>query len=154
MGLQVWNIVFYVFLGHLLAAVGFYLNHRFVMHGKFGRLPYLKKIKRLHALHHAHPYDEKRNNHLIIPLWGKLLMACLIAVLSSFNFWFAIGVLSFFLLYGYRHYRIHNGDNKSRFYYHHHYHHVYDASVNYSGIYPVVDNVFRTYISTNIKLKK
>ncbi len=150
---EVINAVVLVCFGHFSGAVAFYLNHRFVMHGKLGKLFFLKKIKRLHAIHHAHPYDRLRNRHLIIPLWGKLLMALLIGVLSLLSFSYAVGVLSFFLLYGYRHYRIHNQDRKSHFYYHHHYHHVYDLSSNYSGVYPVVDKIFKTYVQTKFSSK-
>lgn len=135
-------------LGHLCGALGFYLNHRFIMHGKLGRLPLLKNVKRLHALHHAHPYDHLRNDHLIIPVWGKILMMGLIALLSVFSFPFAMGGLSFFIYYGYRHYNIHNHDHESHFYLHHHFHHSHDSLANYSGVYPFVDKVFLTYVET------
>ena len=142
------SIIFLFFFGHFCGAIGFYLNHRFIMHGKLGKVSFLKKIKRLHAIHHAHPYDGLRNKHLIIPIWGKLLIAIMIACLSYLNFKFALGVLSFFILYGYRHYRIHNQDSKSHFYQHHYYHHTFDSTSNYSGVYPGIDLLFRTYTQT------
>jgi len=150
---EVINAITLGILGHLSGALGFYFNHRFVMHGKLGKLFLLKRIKRLHAIHHAHPYDQLRNQYLIIPIWGKILMALLIGVLSLLSFFYAMGVLSFFLLYGYRHYRIHNQDRKSHFYYHHHYHHKYDFSYNYSGVYPSIDKIFKTYVQTKFSNK-
>ena len=155
MAQEVIVVIVWLLAGHFCGCTGFYLNHRYVMHGKLGKFKFFKKIKRLHAIHHAHPYDALRNKHLIIPVWGKILMAIMIAFLSYLNFAFAIGVLSFFLVYGYRHYRIHNQDRSSYFYQHHHYHHVYDSTTNFSGVYPIIDRLFRTYTQTKFnKIKR
>jgi sterol desaturase/sphingolipid hydroxylase (fatty acid hydroxylase superfamily) len=139
------SIILIFIAGHLCGALGFYLNHRFILHGKIGDMRFFRKLKRLHTLHHAHPYDDKRNDHIAIPLWGKLLMAKLVLVLSIFSVSFALGGLSFFLYYGYRHHSIHNKDKSSYFSRHHRYHHVRDPRVNHSGVYPFVDIIFGTY---------
>jgi sterol desaturase/sphingolipid hydroxylase (fatty acid hydroxylase superfamily) len=130
--------------GHILAALAVYLNHRFVFHGKLGRYPILKYFKRLHGMHHAHAYDEKRNDYFE-PLWFKVLFFAFLLIFGIFiNFFFTLGLLSFGMLYAYRHVSIHNHDRTSRFSKHHYYHHCVDRRMNYSGIYPVIDYIFGT----------
>ncbi len=131
-------------LGHFLAATAVYLNHRFVFHGKLGRLPILRYFRRLHTLHHAHAYDEQRNEYFE-PLWFKLLFFCLLfftGIMISLPFTF--GLLSFGILYSYRHFSIHNDDTESHFATHHKIHHCIDHRVNFSGIYPQIDVFFGT----------
>ena len=115
-----------------------------MFHGRLGRLPLLRKIRKLHIKHHLHAYDCERNYHFE-PLWFKVLFYYFFAALGFFVNWpFALGLLSFTLLYAYRHKSIHNKDKTSRFSTHHYYHHRYDTRKNFSGVYPVIDNIFGT----------
>jgi hypothetical protein len=136
--------LFYFLFGHIFAAILVYLNHRFVFHGKLGRLPVLRKLRRLHTLHHAHAYGEHRNDYFE-PTWVKASYYSLIIILGAFVGWsFAFGIGSFGALYAYRHKAIHNSDNSSKFFFHHKYHHTVNPKVNFSGIYPEVDFLFKT----------
>jgi len=137
------NIVL-ILAGHFLGALLIYLNHRFVFHTKLGNLPFLRMAKKLHAMHHAHAYDEERNAFIFIPWQIQIILANIIIVLGFFiSWWFAAGVLSFALLYSYRHYSIHNHDNESKFFKHHDIHHK-NIKYNFSGIYPFIDYIFGT----------
>ena len=130
--------------GHFLAVVAVYLNHRFVFHGKLGKLPLLKRAKRLHALHHAHAYTEDRNSYFE-PLWFKVIFfTSLLLVSMLISTPFAFGLLSFAILYAYRHKRIHNQDTTSYFSLHHRHHHSVNPQTNFSGVYPSVDKIFGT----------
>ena len=62
----------------------------------------------------------------------------------AFSWGLAFGVGSFGALYSYRHKAIHNLDNSSKFFFHHKYHHVVNSKVNFSGIYPEIDFLFKT----------
>ena len=135
---------FYFILGHILSAFIVYLNHRFVFHGRLGRLPGFRATRRLHALHHTHAYDEERNNYFE-PLWVKVIFYGFLLLIGSLVNWsFSLGLLSFGLLYSYRHKSIHNGDTSSYFSVHHRHHHTVDTKCNYSGVYPVIDYIFGT----------
>jgi sterol desaturase/sphingolipid hydroxylase (fatty acid hydroxylase superfamily) len=115
-----------------------------VFHGRLGKLPLLKELRKLHNLHHAHAYDEKRNKYFE-PLWFKIAFFSFLFLFGSFvNLAFTLGLLSFGLLYAYRHKRIHNEDETSYFSKHHYYHHGVDLRTNYSGVYPVIDYIFGT----------
>ena len=138
------NGIFLFLLGHFLAALSVYLNHRFVFHGKIGKLPILRYFRKLHGLHHAHAYDEHRNKYFE-PLWFKILFFCFLFFAGIFiNFPFTLGLLSFGSLYSYRHFSIHNEDQESYFSTHHRIHHCDDYRVNFSGIYPQIDIIFGT----------
>jgi len=145
---------FYFALGHILSALIIYLNHRFVFHGKLGKLPILKKTRHLHALHHAHAYDKERNNYFE-PLWVKMSFYGLLLLIGSFINWsFSLGLLSFGLLYAYRHKSIHNEDIGSYFSVHHRYHHTVNTKCNYSGVYPIIDHIFGTAASQRVRVRK
>jgi sterol desaturase/sphingolipid hydroxylase (fatty acid hydroxylase superfamily) len=135
-------LVLFLF-GHLISAVAVYLNHRFLLHGRLGRLPILKKLKRLHALHHAHAYDEVRNDYFE-PAWVKAAFAVVLLGVCFISVSFSLGLLSFGLFYGYRHKSIHNTDLDSHFSIHHRHHHLVNPRCNYSGIYPSIDYIFGT----------
>ena len=138
-------------IGHVLASFGVYLNHRFVFHGKLGKLPFFKFTKRLHAMHHAHAYTDDRNDYFE-PLWLKIMLFALLCVIGVVvNISFALGLASFGLLYVYRHERIHNDDKTSRFSLHHQHHHTVNVKCNYSGVYPVIDYIFGTAASQKIR---
>ena len=130
--------------GHYVAAIAIYLNHRFVFHGRLGKLPLLRKARKLHLKHHAHAYSEDRNQYFE-PLWFKVTFIGLIFITGVFlNLAFTLGIVSFSLLYAYRHKSIHNEDKLSYFSIHHRYHHMVDPKTNYSGVYPTIDYVFQT----------
>ena len=78
------GVILYFTLGHILSALIVYLNHRFVFHGSLGRLPLFKASKYLHALHHAHAYDEERNNYFE-PLWVKVSFCLLLLIGALVN---------------------------------------------------------------------
>lgn len=131
-------------LGHCLAALAVYFNHRFIFHGSLGRLPILRKAIKLHILHHLHAYDDDRNKYFE-PFWVQLGFFAFVAVIGLILSWaFALGILSFGLLYNYRHKDIHNEDVLSYFSIHHRYHHVVDSRFNFSGVYPFIDRLFKT----------
>ena len=141
------NIVTFIILfclGHIVSAVAVYLNHRFVFHGRLGRLPVLRKLRKLHIKHHLHAYDDERN-YYFEPLWVKMAFFIILALVSFINIAFSLGLLSFGLLYAYRHKSIHNEDKTSYFSVHHFYHHKVDSRVNYSGVYPSIDRIFGTF---------
>jgi len=139
-------------IGHYIAALGVYLNHRFLFHGRLGKLPILKYFKRLHANHHKHAYDSQRND-FFEPWWVKAVFIAIILTSSMvIGIAFPLGVLSFGLIYAYRHKRIHNRDRTSHFALYHYYHHSVDLRTNYSGVYPFIDHLFGT--ASYLKLRK
>jgi len=132
-------------LGHIISALLVYFNHRFVFHGKLGKLPILSNLRLLHIEHHRHAYDEKRNEHFE-PIWVTLSLFSVIALVGLYiNIPLACGMASFAAVYAYRHKRIHNKDKDSFFSIHHRYHHTRNAKRNFSGVYPVIDRIFGTY---------
>ncbi len=142
-------LIFFLFLiGHFIAALAVYLNHRFVLHGNLRRVPFLKPLARLHGLHHANLDENNVDKYIFMPWWSKLSFYALMILFAFINIPFTIGIISFALLYQYRHWSIHHSDDTSKFYYHHHYHHCVDVKKNLSGIYPVLDKVFQTYVET------
>lgn len=131
--------------GHIFSAILVYLNHRFVFHGKLGRLPILRSTSYLHRKHHRHAYDDDRNLYFE-PLWVTVSLFSLISLIGIFiNHFFALGIFSFALVYGHRHKKIHNEDKTSRFSLHHRHHHTKNSRKNFSGVYPVIDKVFGTF---------
>ncbi len=131
-------------LGHFLSAVAVYLNHRFVFHSNLGKLPILRKLRKLHIEHHLHAYDDERNEHFE-PLWVKISVFAFIIGISFISVPLSLGIFSFGVLYAYRHKKIHNEDTTSSFSLHHLYHHKVDTRVNFSGVYPYIDRVFGTH---------
>ena len=130
--------------GHFFGALIVYLNHRFIFHTKLGNLPLLRQTKKLHLMHHAHAYNEKRNKYIFVPSGWQLIIAIKILLIGIFtNIWFAAGITTFAVLYSYRHYSIHNKDKKSVFFKHHKVHHI-NPRYNFSGIYPFIDSIFGT----------
>jgi sterol desaturase/sphingolipid hydroxylase (fatty acid hydroxylase superfamily) len=131
-------------IGHLVAALVLYLNHRFVFHGRLGRLPLLRSTRKLHTQHHQHTFDDRVNEFLMTPTWGKLSLGTLFFT-SAFiiTAGFAFGLLTFARVYGYRHLITHNGD-RSEFALHHMHHH-HRPHVNFAGVYPIFDRIFGTH---------
>jgi sterol desaturase/sphingolipid hydroxylase (fatty acid hydroxylase superfamily) len=127
--------------GHAVGALLFYCFHRFIFHGPLGKYPILKSWKALHTAHHASPEDP---GSFFFPWWANAIIwagtAALIFVVPAF----ALGMFSFFGLYAYRHRRAHLGSSSS-WARHHKSHHFKFPRANFSGSYPIVDQIFGTY---------
>ena len=61
------------------------------------------------------------------------------------NIPFALGLCSFFPVYAYRHWEAHHG-SEAYWARHHMYHHKVNPHANFGGIYPVIDNIFKTNV--------
>ena len=134
----------YFAFGYSLAALIWYLNHRFVFHGSLGHLPLFKQYRRLHTLHHQNAYNRRRNRFIFIPIWGHILL--LLASIPAFVLspWCWLGCTAFAVVYGYRHYNMHNGDENSWYARHHLIHHSIAPDYNFSGVHPIIDMIFGT----------
>lgn len=137
--------VFLFVVGFFFTSLMFYLNHRFVGHGPLGKWPILNHMRRLHMIHHKNDYNEKRNDHLKLPIWAKLLFLLVFCLISLVSVPFALGYISYSLYYEWMHYRIHNGDLESKCGQHHYLHHRKSARHNFSGTMPFIDKLFGTY---------
>ena len=133
------------FTGSLL----FYLNHRFVAHGPLGRLPILRYMKRMHLKHHRYDYTENRNEHLLLPWWGKFLFFLTFLFIAVFSLFFALGIISYVVYYEWMHYKIHNEYRDSKCGKHHYIHHRKSPKHNFSGTMPFIDKIFGTYIKSS-----
>ncbi len=131
--------------GFFITSLMFYLNHRFVGHGKLGKWPILRYIRRMHLIHHKNDYNEKRNNYLKLPLWSKALFFISFLILSLMSLSFAIGYLFYVLYYEWLHYKMHNDDKTGWCSNHHFIHHRKSARHNFSGTMPFIDKLFGTY---------
>jgi len=136
-------------IGHCLGALTFYFTHRFIFHGKLGKLPLLKKIRKMHTLHHAKPGDLERT---FFPWWAKILIAIVMIGVGTLNLPLAFGRCSFFPVYAYRHWKAHNGAD-AHWAQHHMHHHLRDIKTNFGGIYPIVDIIFRTNAPAESRVK-
>jgi sterol desaturase/sphingolipid hydroxylase (fatty acid hydroxylase superfamily) len=134
-----------VIVGFFFTSVMFYLNHRFVGHGPLGKWPLLHHMKRLHLIHHKNDYNEKRNDHLILPFWSKISFLLVFVLVSIASIPFAVGYISYVFYYSLVHYKIHNGDLESSCGQHHYIHHRKSIKHNFSGTMPFIDKVFGTY---------
>lgn len=94
-------------------------------------------------MHHARLEDLEK---LFFPNWSKVLIAGIMIVLGSISLPFAVGLCSFFPVYAYRHWEAHH-ESEADWAKHHMYHHKVNSKVNFGGIYPVLDTVFKTNIS-------
>jgi len=138
--LSVLGFLSLVCLGHVLGALLFYFTHRFIFHGKLGKLPVLRYIRKIHTLHHAKPDQLER---AFFPWWAKILIGITMVFVGFVNLPLAIGVCSFFPVYTYRHWNAHNGSD-AYWARHHMHHHLRRPNANYGGIYPIIDVIFRT----------
>lgn len=137
-----------ILLGHWLGALLVYLNHRFVFHGKLKRLPFFRYGAKIHAMHHKYAYEDI-DPYIIVPLGINIVITFSLFLVGIFSVPLSVGLSSFWFLYIYRHWAIHNADFTSYFYRHHSYHHKSNIKSNYSGIYPVIDKVLGTYIDSD-----
>jgi len=136
----------YFLFGYTLAALGWYLNHRFVFHGKLGKLPILKEFKKLHTIHHKKAYTEDRNDYIFIPVWGHALLLCISSPILYLNITMWAGCACFAVVYGIRHYKMHNGEADTPYQEHHRTHHTTHPMHNFSGVHPIIDKIFNTDI--------
>jgi len=134
-------------LAHFVTAFLFYLNHRYVFHGKWGKTGLLASWKLVHTRHHKVDYGPNFKKYALIPWWGWLavvLVCSTIALLS--NNYVGGGVFSYFLAYELRHYRLHakldGSDRLTRF---HYYHHRKSAKKNFATMWTFIDRLFGTY---------
>lgn len=137
----------------LLAVVGFfftsllfYLNHRFVGHGRLGKWPLLKYIRKMHMIHHRNDYNEKRNDHLLLPIGAKALFLLAFLLICLVSFPFALGCLAYSLYYEWLHYKMHNDGQEGMCSRHHFIHHRKSARHNFSGTMPFIDKIFGTHL--------
>lgn len=137
-------------IGFFFTSLMFYLNHRFVGHGPLGKWPLLHHIKRLHMIHHRNDYNEKRNNHLLLPTWAKLLFVLAFLFISLISVPFAIGFLIYSTYYEWLHHKMHNDDKTGKCSNHHFIHHRKSARHNFSGTMPFIDKLFGTYYKKNL----
>ena len=131
--------------GFFFTSLMFYLNHRFVGHGPLGKWPLLRHMRRMHLIHHKNDYNEKRNKHLFLPFWAKLLFLGVFLLISLISISFAVGYISYALYYEWLHHRMHNDDQAGSFSKHHYIHHRKSARHNFSGTMPFIDKLFGTY---------
>ena len=141
--------LFLLCIGFFFTSIMFYLNHRFVGHGKLGKWPLLKHIRKMHLIHHRNDYNEKRNDHLKLPFWSKILFFIVFVAISFISLPFASGYLLYVFYYEWLHYRMHNDDHSGVCSQHHFIHHRKSANHNFSGTMPFIDKLFGTYYQKN-----
>ena len=134
-----------ILAGFFVTSLMFYLNHRFVGHGKLGKWPLLRYIRKMHMIHHRNDYNEKRNQHLLLPLGAKILFVLMFLLISLVSMPFAVGYILYSLYYEWLHYRMHNDDQSGMCSRHHFIHHRKSARHNFSGTMPFIDRLFGTY---------
>ena len=139
------GFVFFVLVGHSAAALIVYFNHRFVFHGKLKRLPVLRQSAKMHAMQHRYAYAD-HDPYILVPLMINIVIIFSLLLVTLISIPLSLGIASFCFLYMYRHWAIHNTDFTSHFHKHHEYHHNGNVKSNYSGIYPLIDKIFGTYV--------
>ena len=132
-------------IGFFTTSLVFYLNHRFVGHGKLGKWPILHHMKRLHMIHHRNDYNEKRNKHLKLPFWAKFSFFSVFCIFSLISIPFALGYISYVFYYEWLHHKMHNDDQTGWCSNHHFIHHRKSARHNFSGTMPFIDKLFGTH---------
>ena len=143
----------YLFLfvaGFFFTSLMFYLNHRFVGHGPLGKWPLLKHIRKMHLIHHRNDYNEKRNDHLNLPLWSKVLFFIVFLIICLVSVPFASGYLLYVFYYEWLHHKMHNDDHTGWCSKHHFIHHRKSARHNFSGTMPFIDKIFGTYYEKSL----
>lgn len=130
-------------LGHLTGAFGIYLNHRFILHGKLGKLPLLNKAMVMHGLHHAHSYTDDCLEYIAIPSWGWAMLLGVTGISIAVSPAFGVGLASCWLYYEIMHRYIHFEGRDGEFGQHHRRHHE-KPNINFSGVHPWIDRIFNT----------
>jgi sterol desaturase/sphingolipid hydroxylase (fatty acid hydroxylase superfamily) len=136
--------VILLIIGFFTTSLAFYLNHRFVGHGKLGKWPILHHMKRMHMIHHRNDYNEKRNDYLKLPVWAKISFFSVFCLFSLLSLSFACGYLLYVFYYEWLHHKMHNDDQVGRCSNHHFIHHRKSARHNFSGTMPFIDKLFGT----------
>ena len=139
-----------VIIGFFFTSLMFYLNHRFVGHGPLGKWPLLHHIKRLHLIHHRNDYNEKRNDHLLLPTWAKLSFILTFLLISLVSLPFAVGYICYAFYYEWLHHKMHNDDKTGVCSKHHYTHHRKSIKHNFSGTMPFIDKIFGTYYKKDL----
>ncbi|MHA2039468.1 MAG: sterol desaturase family protein [Promethearchaeota archaeon] len=139
------NFCLFVVFGHVFSAVFLYLTHRFIFHNKkVKNIFFLSKLRRMHLDHHKYTFTNRSKDFLKTPLWGTLMLLTTFLIFGILiHPGFGVGMLTFAGLYSKRHYAIHNHDTSSKFHHHHMAHHRF-PKYNFSGVYPVIDEIFNT----------
>lgn len=129
--------------GHTLGSLLIYANHRFILHGKLGKIGPLVRAKHLHALHHKHAYDNdyayfsQTPKIAVVAVWMTVASVCLLSVP------FGLGLASAYVFYEYAHEKIHTSWRSSKYGQHHETHHKFPKG-NFAGVHPRIDYLFRT----------
>lgn len=139
--MQIVSALLIIMLGHLIGAYIFYFFHRHIFHGRLGRLPVLRSMKKIHTLHHADPSDP---GNFFFPMWANVLIWSFTGALMFLSLPLALGIFSFFPVYSLRHRRAHEGSTAT-WAIHHMSHHMSKPMANFSGTYPFLDKVFGTH---------
>jgi len=145
--------LFLFVIGFFFTSLMFYLNHRFVGHGPLGKWPLLHHIKRLHMIHHRNDYNDRRNKHLKLPFWARIMFFISFLLISFISLPFATGCITYVFYYGWLHHRMHNDDQTSGCSRHHFIHHRKSARHNFSGTMPLIDKIFGTYYKKSLTNK-
>jgi len=152
--------------GFLVGSAAFYFTHRTVFHSKrtskvykilFHRWNPLAPLARwgrgIHLAHHREHTLSKRTGvveelNMFFPWRVKLFVAVAVTGIALVSFPFAMGVISFFPFYAYRHTAAHRHDSSGKtlkpWMRHHLYHHERNPAVNHSGTLPIIDKIFGT----------
>ena len=139
------NFLFFV-SGHFLAALLFYVNHRFIFHTKLGNKKYIRNWKRVHTLHHKHDYKPGWKKYSIIPWQGWIAFIIVASLISwASNFYFGSGLLSYVIAYEVVHYLIHKNPQSTYLAKFHWDHHRKNPHTNFATIYTFFDKFFGTY---------
>jgi sterol desaturase/sphingolipid hydroxylase (fatty acid hydroxylase superfamily) len=126
-----------------MGAFAIYFNHRFVLHGKLGKLPVLRKTMIMHGLHHAHSYTDDCLDYINIPVWGWITLLSLTGLLTYLSLPMGLGLLSCWVYYEIMHRYIHFQGKDGSFGVHHRLHHE-KPNINFSGVHPWIDRIFNT----------
>jgi len=144
--------VLLIVVGHLIAAVLFYLNHRYVFHGWLGNLKILKSWKKVHTMHHKNDYNSQWKKYALIPWWGWMgLSAACFAIGYFTHAFFGVGIFSYILSYEVTHYYLHKYPKKHYLNQFHHHHHRKDAKKNFATFWTIIDRIFRTHKNNRVK---
>ena len=127
--------------GHAAGALLFYFFHRVIFHGPLAKYPVFKQWAAFHTRHHARPGEP---GAFFFPWWANIAVWAVALGLYFTSPAFGIGMVTFFLVYAYRHRAAHNG-SQSSWAQHHQSHHYVKPRANFAGTYPILDRIFGTY---------
>jgi sterol desaturase/sphingolipid hydroxylase (fatty acid hydroxylase superfamily) len=138
--------VAFLLLGHFLAALLLYLNHRFIFHGQLGNTKILRPWRKVHTLHHKYDYVKQWRKFALIPWWGWISLSAVCCIIGYYtNIFFGIGLFSYLLSYEITHYYLHKYPTKNYLNEFHHFHHRKSAKKNFATFWTFFDRIFGTY---------